>query len=119
MRSATRSPRGGRDEVLQRLRAVVDSIPPGRVATYGQVAREAGLPRHARHVGSALRSLPPGSALPWHRVLNARGAISERPCEGFTRQRSLLEAEGVVFDRHGRVDLERFGCRFSGDPDRG
>lgn len=120
MRSATRS-RAGRDEVLQRLRAVVDSIPRGRVATYGQVAREAGLPRHARHVGRALGSLPPQSALPWHRVLNARGAISERACQGFVRQRSLLEAEGVAFDGRGRVDLERFGWRFceEHDPDTG
>ena len=100
-----------RDTVRQRFFALVDSIPRGRVATYGQIAREAGLPRHARHVGHALRDLPPGSRLPWHRVLNAKGEISPRPSGGFTKQRRLLEAEGVQLDERGRVDLARFGWR--------
>lgn len=97
-----------RDELRQRFYAIVDSIPRGRVATYGQVAREAGLPRHARHVGASLRRLPASSGLPWHRVVNARGEISPRACPGFLRQRRLLEAEGVVFREEGRVDLNRF-----------
>lgn len=103
--------RGRRAEAFERFYAVVDSIPPGRVATYAQVAREAGLPRHARHVGAALRRLPARSALPWHRVLNAQGRVSPRPGAGCTRQRALLEAEGVPFDGRGRVDLRRYGWR--------
>jgi methylated-DNA-protein-cysteine methyltransferase related protein len=95
----------------QRILAMVDSIPRGKVATYGQIAREAGLPGRARQVGALLRDLPAGSALPWHRVLNARGAISARPGPGAPSQRRLLRAEGVRFDRQGRVDLERFGWR--------
>ena len=97
-----------RDLVYQRFYALVDSIPPGRVATYGQIAREAGLPRHARHVGVALRALPAGSLLPWHRVLNGRGEISPRPGRGFREQRARLAAEGVELDGRDRVDLRRF-----------
>jgi len=95
--------------VQQRFHALVDSIPRGQVATYGQIAREAGLPRNARQVGAALRHLPRGSALPWHRVLNSQGRISERP--GSRTQRKRLESEGVTFDARGRVDLKRFGWR--------
>jgi len=102
-----------REEAFQRFHAIIDSIPPGRVATYGQVAREAGLPRHARHVGASLRRLPADSGLPWHRVVNARGGISPRPRGGFPRQRRLLEAEGVVFDEGGRLDLKHY--RWDGD----
>jgi methylated-DNA-protein-cysteine methyltransferase-like protein len=94
----------------QRIYDVVERIPPGRVATYGQVAAEAGLPRHARAVGYALHALPEDSDVPWHRVINARGEISARsddgPHEGF--QRFLLEREGVELDERGRVDLRRF-----------
>ena len=91
-----------------RILAVVARIPPGRVATYGQVAALAGAPRHARQVGYALHDLPSGSSLPWQRVINARGEVSPRSeagWEGF--QRALLEAEGIEF-RQGRVDLERY-----------
>jgi len=98
----------GRDAIVQRIRAMVDSIPPGRVATYGQVAREAGLPRRARLVGRTLAELPADSRLPWFRVINARGTISPRG-GGERRQRNLLRAEGVEVDARGRVDLRRFG----------
>lgn len=97
-----------RDDV-QRILATVDAIPPGRVATYGQVAAEAGLGRRARLVGRVLRELPVASPLPWHRVVNARGAISPRPGHGPATQRRRLEGEGVRFDPSGRVDLGAFG----------
>ena len=97
-----------RNNVFQRFYALVDSIPRGRVATYGQIARAAGLPRHARHVGAALRVLPAGSELPWFRVLNSRGEISVRPTSGFTRQRRLLREDGIEVDARGRVDLKRY-----------
>jgi methylated-DNA-protein-cysteine methyltransferase-like protein len=100
-------PRGvDRDERRARILAVVDSIPRGRVASYGQVAREAGLPRHARLVGRVLAGLSSASALPWHRVVNSAGGISLRP--GAARQRRRLAREGVAFSRSGRIDLARF-----------
>ena len=97
---------------LDRIHAAVMSIPPGRVATYGQVAEEAGLPRRARLVGTALKHLAEDSGVPWHRVVNARGEISERPRpQAVTEQRILLEDEGVVFQPNGRIDLVVFGWR--------
>jgi methylated-DNA-protein-cysteine methyltransferase-like protein len=88
--------------------AVVRRIPTGKVASYGQVARVAGLTNAARQVGYALHALPAGSRVPWHRVLNAAGAISLRDHHALT-QRMLLAREGVAFDARGRVDLARFG----------
>ena len=100
---------------LAKIHAVVARIPYGRVATYGQVAVLAGLPRRARLVGHAMRELPDGSNLPWQRVINAAGRVSRRSGLGVEEgyQRHLLEEEGVVFDERGRVDLDRFGW----DPD--
>ena len=92
-----------------RIYAVVARVPEGRVVTYGQVAELAGLPGQARQVGYALHALPSGSDLPWHRVINARGEVSRRAelgWEGFQRQ--LLEEEGVIFDCHGRIELDRY-----------
>ena len=93
----------------QRIYSVVAQIPEGQVATYGQVAELAGLPRHARQVGYALAALDADNELPWHRVINASGGISFRSfpgCEG--RQRAMLESEGVSFDASGRVSLAEF-----------
>ena len=93
----------------ERIYAVVSRIPAGRVATYGQVAAMAGLGNAARQVGYALHSLPEGSAVPWQRVINSRGEVSQRAMPGYDGwQRHLLQEEGVVFDDRGRVDLERF-----------
>lgn len=83
----------------------VCSIPRGRVTTYGTVGALVGCP--ARVVGYALHYLryTRHSDVPWQRVINARGMISTHGNE----QRRLLEAEGVVFDEQGRVDLAHFG----------
>ena len=97
-----------REALYQRFYALVDSIPCGNVATYGQIAREAGAPRHARAVGRALRLLSAGSPLPWHRVLNARGGISERPGGSTALQARRLRSEGISVDRRGVVDLDRY-----------
>ncbi|MFL5612254.1 MAG: MGMT family protein [Gemmatimonadaceae bacterium] len=92
--------------------AVVRRIPHGRVATYGQVAALAGLPRQPRLVGYALHALPGATAVPWHRVINSRGMISTRSNgDGSLSQRLLLEREGVSFDARGRVQLDRFQWR--------
>lgn len=91
-----------------RVYAVVRRVPRGRVATYGQVARLAGLVNGARQAGYALHALRPHTAVPWHRVLNAAGRISLGDVAGSVTQRLLLEREGVRFDAAGRVDLSRF-----------
>ena len=96
------------DSFFQRVYQVVRRIPVGRVATYGQIARLLGEPHAARSVGWAM-SASSDPDVPWHRVLNAQGRISaaERRAESGL-QRALLEEEGVVFDRDGRVDLALF-----------
>lgn len=102
-------------ELYEKIWRTVSRVPPGSVATYGQIAREAGLGRRARRVGQALRHLPNGSDVPWHRVINARGEISlPAGSDAGREQRSRLEAEGIVF-REQRVDLDRFGWRPSLD----
>lgn len=99
-----------RDSLFEKVYQVVQLIPPGRVATYGQIARLLGMVRGARTVGWALRSLPEGHDVPWQRVVNARGTVSFRPgSPGATIQRDLLAEEGVVFDEHGRIDLRIYG----------
>jgi len=82
----------------ERIWQVVAAIPRGRVATYGQVANLAGMPRHARLVGRTLSNLPNGSRLPWHRVVNASLRISARGDDrAMLEQRRRLEREGVSF----------------------
>ena len=101
-----------------RIYSVVRSIPPGRVATYGQIAILAGLPGHARQVGYALNALPENHDVPWHRVINAKGRISLRSESGYEDlQRRLLEAEGVSFDASERVSLSKFGWRPGAKPE--
>lgn len=94
---------------------VVKQIPPGKVATYGQIAMLVGVPGGvmadnyralgARWVGQAMVGCPVG--VPWQRVINAQGKISLSGSSAET-QRQLLEEEGVIFDAHGRVDLKKY-----------
>jgi methylated-DNA-protein-cysteine methyltransferase-like protein len=96
----------------RRIYRVVRRIPRGSVATYGQIAALAGLPRQPRQVGYALHALPQGSDVPWQRVINAKGEVSARSTPGIEGlQRAALESEGVVFDARGRVDLGRYQWR--------
>jgi methylated-DNA-protein-cysteine methyltransferase-like protein len=95
------------DTLYHRIYEVVRQIPPGRVATYGQVATVVGPPVTARQVGEAMAALrddPPGPPVPWQRVINAQGKVSTGP-----RQQQLLAQEGVVFNAQGGTDLRRFG----------
>lgn len=92
---------------MQRVLATIDSIPRGSVASYGQVAEEAGLPRSARFVGSVLKRFINNDEVPWHRVLGSDGTI--RVTGGTARdQAHLLRAEGVEVKR-GRVNLKVCG----------
>jgi len=91
-----------------RIRAVVASIPRGRVATYGQVAAAAGYPLYHRLVVRILRQA--GDRLPWQRVVGAGGEIKLKREAGL-EQRRRLELEGVTF-RGRRVDMERHQFRF-------
>jgi methylated-DNA-protein-cysteine methyltransferase-like protein len=96
----------------RRIYRVVRRIPRGKVATYGQIAVLAGIPRQPRQVGYALYALPRGAGVPWQRVINAKGEVSQRSTPGYEgMQRAALESEGVVFDTRGRVDLTRYQWR--------
>ena len=94
----------------ERIHRVVERIPKGRVATYGQIARLAGLPGQARLIGYAMHALPSDSSVPWQRVVNAKGEISI-PGENGTWQRRLLEREGIRFDARGRIPLATYQWR--------
>jgi len=87
----------------------IAAIPRGRVASYGEIAARAGLPRHARLVGRVLGDAGADAKLPWHRVLRSDGRFAFPPgSRGFREQRARLIGEGVVV-ANGRVDLSRFG----------
>lgn len=95
----------------KRIWAVAARIPRGRVATYGQVAAEAGLPRRARFVGRALGMAPAAMKLPWHRVIGAPGRIAfPAGSEAFREQARRLKAEGVEVVK-GKISLARFRWR--------
>ncbi len=87
---------------------LVRQVPSGAVATYGQIALYAGSPNAARAVGNLMRqSLHRDIEIPWHRIINAKGAISARGQSARAElQRRLLEAEGIDFDDRGRCDLD-------------
>ena len=92
----------------ERVYALVARVPPGRVVSYGQIARWLGMPRAARQVGWAMRNCP--EPLPWQRVVMADGSVAGGLYAGVRRAR--LEAEGAVFLPDGRVDMAV--CRWTG-----
>jgi len=106
------SRRGPQSDLYGRIYAAVRRVPRGRVATYGQIAAVAGLPRHARLVGYALNVLPAETNVPWHRIVNAQGRISARAnALGYEDlQARLLRREGVHL-RAEAVALERHQWR--------
>ena len=88
-----------------RIYSVVRMIPSGKVATYGQISRIASR-CSARNIGYAMSSVPFGSDIPWHRVINSRGLVSIRSYgEDCSAQRQLLEGEGVLFNEKDQVNL--------------
>lgn len=94
---------------FERVWRLVKRIPRGKVATYGQLSQLIDRRLTPVGVGWAIRAAPE-SSIPWQRVVNARGGIStdgEHP----GRQRAMLEAEGVSFERDGAIDLARYAWR--------
>jgi methylated-DNA-protein-cysteine methyltransferase-like protein len=92
--------------------ALLQTIPEGRVTTYGQLAAWLGNPHYARAVGNILHDNPDPSRYPCHRVVNSRGCVAEGYAFGGPEaQRKRLEAEGVVFGGNGRIDLQKYGYK--------
>jgi methylated-DNA-protein-cysteine methyltransferase-like protein len=92
-------------KVIQLIR----QIPPGKVATYGQIAKLAGKPQGSRGVAWILHSSSTVHQLPWHRVLNSQGRISfEIGTHNFRQQKKRLEKEGIELSTDGRLDLAKF-----------
>ena len=86
------------DELARQILQVIALIPYGKVATYGQIAKLAGLPKHARLVGYVLKNMDADTEIPWHRVINSQGKISliKVNLQGDNIQSLKLLAEGVV-----------------------
>ena len=101
-------PKPSQPTFLQKVELIVSQIPAGKVMTYGQVAQCIGQGT-ARLVGMALSSLPTGSSIPWHRVVNAKGGISPRanPQSSLEQIQRLLD-EGIQFNRNQELDLNSY-----------
>jgi methylated-DNA-protein-cysteine methyltransferase-like protein len=97
-----------RQQRMERIWSTIEDIPPGKVASYGQLAEIAGIPRGARQVGYALRHSPKDRSLPWHRVLQASGKSAfAKGSAALRTQRSRLAAEGVTMC-DGKVDMRTY-----------
>ena len=90
--------------------AILKTIPSGNVMTYGQVAERLGNKNLARTVGNILHNNPDPANIPCHRIVNAKGKVAEHYAFGGAEaQRAKLEAEGIVFEQNGRIDLKKYG----------
>lgn len=89
-------------EFEQTLFTMLSYIPKGKLTTYGQLAKAAGYPNHARHVGKVLAKLPKDTKLPWFRVVNGQGKIS-LVGEAYQRQKQCLQAEGIYINEQGKI----------------
>ncbi len=92
--------------LFPRVYDIVRQVPRGKVTTYGDVAQLVGPGCDARVVGYAMAACP--DDVPWQRVINSQGKISQRSGDGPAKQQMRLEAEGIEFDVRGKVDLKRF-----------
>lgn len=96
---------------LQQIWNTIREIPEGQVASYGQVAEIAGIPRGARQVGYALGKVPDGLDVPWHRVIRSSGQLAfDKESRTFRKQAGLLARENVPV-RNGRVDMKKYRWR--------
>lgn len=100
---------GSLSDTGDRIRAVLKSIPRGRVISYSGAAARAGVPNGGRTTARLLHACSRTDGLPWHRVIRSDGRIALPVGGGFELQKALLEAEGVEVSPDGRVDMERYG----------
>ena len=93
----------------QKIYHIISLIPSGKVATYGQIAEIVG-GCTARMVGYAASAIPQYTEIPWQRVINSKGGLSKRRRSGSGEflQQKLLEDEGIIFNQHGKTDLELY-----------
>lgn len=91
----------------ERVIQIIQSIPPGKVMTYGQIAALAGNRRGARQVSRILHSMSKKHELPWHRVINAKGEIVIKDTEGAVTQKELLLQEDVLV-MGSKIPLEEY-----------
>ncbi|MFT5702022.1 MAG: methylated-DNA-protein-cysteine methyltransferase-like protein [Desulforhopalus sp.] len=96
------------DDFSEKVINILQEIPYGRVTTYGTVAALAGNVSGARQVARLLHSSSKKYQIPWHRVVNRKGEISERSSMSHLDQRTLLEKEDVAFNKAGKIDLDVF-----------
>lgn len=96
-------------ELYSQILEVIALVPFGKVATYGQIARLAGLPKHARLVGYALKNIDQASDIPWHRIINAQGKVSTHHLNqiGENIQLNKLRDEGIVV-LNGKINLKKY-----------
>jgi len=92
----------------EKVIAIINAIPEGKVMTYGQIAAIAGSPRAARQVVRILHSMSDKYRLPWHRVVNAQGKIVLQDEEGRFKQILYLSSEQVEVDDNGQLDLAKY-----------
>lgn len=98
-------------QLFHKILDIVQQIPVGKVATYGQIATIAGT-QNPHLVGFALATLKEGTDIPWFRVINSKGKISfPEQSDGFKIQYSLLKSEGIIFDVKNQINLKQFGWK--------
>lgn len=95
------------NEFHMQIFTVIHQIPKGKISTYGTIAKMAGYPGYARHVGKALGRLPEGSTLPWYRVVNSQGKISLKGND-LLRQKTKLVDEGIEVSELGKISLKQY-----------
>lgn len=91
-----------------RVMEIIQSVPEGKVMTYGQVAKLAGSPRGARQVVRILHSMSAKYKLPWHRIINAKGEIAVKDYESQSMQKMFLEGEGIEIEKGNRINLDKY-----------
>ena len=94
-------------DFTQEVIDTIKSIPFGKVASYGQIAKICGYPKRSRQVSYVLHSMSSKHNLPWHRVVNSQGKISLTG-DAYEKQKALLEDEGVEFSKSGIINMKRF-----------
>lgn len=92
----------------ERVLNIIQSIPMGKVMTYGQIATLAGNKRGARQVVRILHSMSKKHQLPWHRVINAKGEVAIKDDEGASVQKELLLQEGIQLTLTGKINLKEY-----------